>query len=299
MGDDFLRKLNEELAVQMEMANRTPRKDFDNLSPMDMQGILYHLLQKQSPIQYSKQLKSAIVAKAPFYQLFREYLNRIADAKEIKLTTRGNLPRKLVLELYGLGLIKEYEIERGITKLSKEADSIALQNVKILGELSGLTKKRNNKLSLTKKGTLLTAKGKEVELFKLLFETNSLKFNLGYHDGFGANGLQVTFGYTLYLLLKYGEKMSPLSFYAEKTIQAFPHVFEEFQTESWSTPEKRFQSCFDVRFFKRLLTYYKFVTFEEGEMRTYSDDNQKVATTPLFRSVFEIDQEKFQFIKSK
>ncbi len=299
MEDEFISSVNKELSKHLEMLGRMPIEAIDNLSPIDVSNILNHLFQEGSPVQYARQLHAETLEQVPFFMLFREYLKRIEASKEMKLTAKGNLLRKVCKELYGLGLIKEKMIEQGISTLNKEEDSVVLQNLKIIGNLSGITKKRNNKLSLTKKGEKLIQKGGEVNLFKQLFETNVQKFNLGYHDLYPSKYLQGTFGYTLYLLIRYGAETRDIKFYSDKVLEAFPQLLNEFMDDDWSTPQNRFTSCYQVRFFDRLLDFYGFVTLEKVKVPERVSRQVKVGTTPLFRSVFEIKPENFQFLKTK
>jgi hypothetical protein len=296
MEDDYIFKISEELSKQLEAVNRAPLEEFDYLSPLDMSNILYALFQEGSPVQYAKTLAPAVLDAVPFYQLFSIYLKRVGELQVLKLTAKGNLPRKICKELYDLGLVKEEMIERGIVKLNKEGDSIALQNLKIIGNLSGLTKKRHNKLSLTKKGEKLLQNGQELNLFRKLFETNILKFNLGYHDLYESRKLQGTFGYTLYLLLRYGNEKKSIQFYADKVLEAFPELRADFMY-GWGTPESMFLSCFEVRFFDRLLDFYGFVQLDKREPAKRK--NRLLITTPAFRSVFEIEHNNFQFLKAR
>jgi hypothetical protein len=298
MDDDFLKMMEEELARHADNVNRTSVDDFDNLSPADMHNLLNGLLSDNCAVQYQPAIKAEVLAKVPFYSLFRAYLSRIDAAKEMKLTAKGNLPRKLCLELYGLGLVKEYYIESGLYKLNKEEDSIALQNLKIIGELAGLTKKRNNKLSLTKKGKTSLEEGKAFNLFQAVFTTNFSKFNLGYHDLYESEGMQSLFGYTLYLLLRYGKEKRPLAFYVDKNLKAFPTILEEFSDEDYSTPDRQYGNCFHSRFIDRFLKFYGFVEVDYANSTRLYDEEMAIKANDLFFQVFRIDNSKFVFKKA-
>lgn len=60
----------------------------------------------------------------PLLQLAKYLLNLIKTNKEIKLTATGNLPVKIVKELYGAGFYKEANIESGLINLRIESDSL-------------------------------------------------------------------------------------------------------------------------------------------------------------------------------
>jgi hypothetical protein len=206
----------------LQSANRLPFEEYDHLSPAELHTLLTDTFEEYSPIRlHHERVDEAMAEAIPFLKLMLYFLSRVAEEKEFKLTAKGNLPRKLCLELYGLGIIKEEMIERGLTKLSKEEDSIVIQNLKYISLQSKLTKKRNGKFSLTKKGEKLL--GSIPELFREVFITYGTKFNWGFHDGYPDEGqFQSTFGFCLYLLIRYGEQERSIRFYYEKLNTALP-----------------------------------------------------------------------------
>ncbi len=283
-SDQAWKVFKEQVRREMEGNNASPVADFEGLSPNEMSQLLYRPLEEGSPVQYESAVTNETLGKLPFFRLFRIYLEQIDKEGELKLTARGNLPRKLVRGLYETKLIPEDVIESGIVKLNKEADSIVIQNLKLIGDLSGITKRRNNKLSLTKKGENWYHSEKQFELFKQIFETNILKFNLGYHDGYPQEGgVQQVLPYTLYLLLKFGGEQRTAAFYGEKVLTAFPHLLRSFGT-GWSPPEDQFQRCYRVRTHERCLAYYGFV---EVQGERFSDDIQ-LRDTELLRKTFQL-----------
>ena len=296
--DDMMKALQEELNKKMNEINSSPVEEMDNLSPTDMYHILNFTFEEVSPIGFKKTISNAVLDEIPFLTLFRSYLTVILESKELKLTTRGNLPRKVCLDLYGKGLIKEDPIESGFVKLSKEADSVVLQNLKIFGELTGITKKRNNKISLTKKGMKLFKPDQKEALFKALFITHCKRFNLGYHDGYPQEvGVQKTFGFTLYLLLRYGNEKRKLDFYTKKSLLAFPFELNNFK-DSWSTPEKKYHNCYQIRIFRYFLKHYNFVDYNPHNF-LLKEDNSELQITSLFAGVFELRKDKFCFKKNE
>lgn len=282
------RSLEKMIKRRLEQANTAPMPALDGLSPNELHKILYSTFEQSCPLQYRPAIPDEVIEQIPFYKLFREYLDRISEAGELKLTARGNLPRKFCKEMYGLGIIKEEYIESGLIKLNREADSMVLSNLKIIGNLSGITKKRNNKLSLTKKGEKLYQPDRQFDLFRSLFETNIFKFNLGYHDGYPQeSGVQQVLPFTLHLLLKYGKKQREIEFYVDKNLKAFPRLLMHFGND-WSAPESQFRNCYKVRTFERCLKYYGLVDMETEQIPKQWDDKVKVVATDIYKKVFEI-----------
>ncbi len=299
MDDNFLKILKEELKKQQDKINQSPLEDFNNLSPEDMYNIVYNPFKKECPIQYKSNIGNEVYDDIPFLTLIEYYLNLILRSDEIKLTKTGNLPTIMVKELYGKGLIKEEMIEGGYQKLYKEQDSLSIQNVKIISDLSGLTKKRNNKLSLTAKGKKYLNDSNRAGLFRLIFETYGYNFNLGYHDGYtDESEVQKSLGYTIYLLLKYGKEEREVSFYSKKILKAYPHIKSVFEDSEYSSSEDRFRSCFNIRIMRRFLNWFNLIEIEEEIVshKIYSNFNIK---SKLMNNIFEIQNDKFKFRKGK
>lgn len=149
----------------------------------------------------------------------------IEGVEEIKLTQTGALPVKVVLDLYQNGGMTDEPIESGIVKLSKENDSRVVQLTRILLQLSGIIKKRNNKISLTKKGSTVISDNEK--LLPLLFTTYCKRFNWGYFDGYELDTWgQVGCGFTLRLLSRYGNLKRKSTFYAAKYFDALPDLLD-------------------------------------------------------------------------
>ncbi len=76
----------------------------------------------------------------------------------------------------------EYTIEKGISKLSKETDSESVQLVHILLKLSRIVKEQKHVMTLTKNGQKIALD--DAQLIRELMLSFSLKYNLGYYDGY-------------------------------------------------------------------------------------------------------------------
>jgi len=301
MKDEFenLDELQAFLNQQAALQNATSKVEIDNLSPNDMHLILYQTLDKESPLSFREDMNPETIEKIPFVKLSKEFLAIIEQHKELKLTAKGNLPPKICKELYGKKILVEDAIESGLVKLSREADSLVIQNLKIVATLARLIKKRKNKLSLTKLGKKIIDKKLDVELFQRLFTTYSQKFNLGFHDGYPQKArVQFLFGYTLYLLLQYGKKERDFDFYVEKNILAFPHVLEDFSGK-WSTPKEQYTFCYKARIFDRFMNYFGFTMINKSKKSVPFNEKWDLKTTEVFQKTFKLNPANFRFIKNK
>lgn len=297
--DEILKNLQEQLNKQMAELNSAPNPEMDNLSPNDMTNILYATFTEASPIQLKKDIGEEVFYQIPFLKLVRKFLMIVKEAGEMKLTQRGFLPRKVCFALYGTGIIKEEYIETGFTKLNKEQDSMVLQNIHILSKLAGFIKKKYNKISLTAKGKKILSAKSSMIFFKELFLINYQKFNLGYHDGYPhETGIQTTFGYTMYLLLQYGDQIRNLDFYVEKNIAAFPHIIHDFEGNHLFSKEDNYKSCYWIRVFIRFLDFYGVINPKTTGLKNTHKQKKEVSTTPLFRQIFELKKANFTFKKS-
>jgi hypothetical protein len=265
-------------------ANNSPVDNFEGLSPVEMESLLYNPFTIHSPVQLKTEINPKLLSKVPFLLLVEAYLKYILENKEIKLTSIGNLPRAVLHHLYGLGYIKEDSIETELMKLSKEDDSISIQNVKNICDISGLTTKRKGKLTVSKKGKDLLKN--RSELFKTIFINYCTRLNIGYHDRLGESKIgHVGNSFILGLLIKYGSEEHESKFYADKYLKAFPTLINGIKEHDYRTKDKSFSVTVRVRVFERFLNWFSIIdTRQEGN--NYVND-LFIKKTVLLDEVFE------------
>lgn len=245
----------------MTEQNNRPVPEFEGYSPNEMQHILYDTFGEKSPIKLKK-LKGDDFKLIPILNQIKYLAEIISRTGEVKLTKLGFLPTKVVTELYDQGFMKEYQFELGISKLYKEMDSTGVHVARVLLEISGLAKKRNNKLSLTKKGEKIF--GDDAQLCQLILKTYGEKFNWAHLDGYGENGIgQMGFGFSLILIHKYGHKKRTDKFYNEKYFDAFPMLLETIAVPTYFTKEEYAGNCYSLRTFNRFLSFFGGVVIEQ------------------------------------
>jgi len=256
--------------------NNEPVADFEGYSPNEMRFVLYDSFDSKSPIEILETTKN-IYQNIPIFNQVKFLLDLINEKKELKLTNKGFLPTKIVAELYGKGFMKDYFIENGISKLYRESDVPSINLAKILVELSTLVKKRNNKLTLTKKGTEQI--DKEHFIYQNIFKTFTEKFNWSYFDGFSNEEIgQFGFGFTLILLDKYGKEYRSTEFYADKYLKAFDFKAKNPELEFADNPKR----AYIIRTFERFLDYFGFTEYDND------GKNLKVKKTKLFNELIKI-----------
>lgn len=211
-----------------------------------------------------------------------------AEAK-LKMTAGGNLPVKLVKELYSLGA-REVFHEGYEHKVYKESDSITVQIAHFIAELGGLVKKQQNHLTLTVKGK------KCLSDYPLLMETilNSYGWdiNLAYFDGWENEFIgQYQFGISIFLLAIYGDEERKTTFYSERYAVHNNFIDEVDGDDGFGDSVESFHRCYEVRTFERFLNFLGLVEYKvikrRGEKR-YA----LVSKTALFDKLITLKKEK-------
>ena len=256
-----LEELQGHLDQFMNERNNRPVPKFEGYSPNEMQYILHDTFGEKSPIKLRK-LKGDDYELIPILNQIKYLAGIISRAGDVKLTKLGFLPTKVVQELYDQGFMKEYQFESGISKLYKEMDSTSVHVARVLLEISGLAKKRNNKLSLTKKGEKIL--GDDFQLCQLIFKIYGEKFNWAHLDGYGENGIgQMGFGFSLILIHLYGNEKRTDKFYTEKYFEAFPMLLDGISYPTYTTIESYAGHCYSLRTFDRFLSFFGGVDIEQ------------------------------------
>jgi hypothetical protein len=255
-----LKNIQRHLDQVMNEQNNRSIPEFEGYSPFEMHHILNFTFESNSPISLQK-LNDSDYNKIPMLNQIKYFLALIQKAGEIKLTAKGFLPTKIVKDIYAQGYLEESHFTSGTYQLYKESDSMTVNLTRLLVELSGLTKKRNGKLSLTKKGEKISSNN--YGLIDLIFKTMTTKFNWAYYDRYGDNQIgQLGYGFSLILLHLYGGTKHQDCFYSVKYLKAFPDLVELNSPSDYDTPEKRASDCYSLRTFDRFLDYFGLIEIE-------------------------------------
>ena len=169
-----LKEIQKHIDQAVNEQNNRPVPEFEGYSPFEMHQILNFTFGEYSPLQFQK-LSDKDYSLIPILNQIK-YLTALIDKNgEIKLTNKGFLPTKIVIDLYSQEFMKDEYIEKGLIKLYKESDSMTINLTRILSELAGLVKKSKGKLSLTKSSQKIL--GDNEKLFRQIFSTFTSKFN--------------------------------------------------------------------------------------------------------------------------
>ncbi|MEA2104426.1 MAG: hypothetical protein U9P79_07290 [Candidatus Cloacimonadota bacterium] len=280
---DDIKKLQSHIDKIMNEQNNQGLPDFEGFSPIEMEYIINETFGKNCPIELLT-LTELEYQRIPILNQIKYLLQHIENCGELKLTAKGFLPTKIVADIYSQRFIKDDMIESGISKLYKESDSMSINLTRILIEISGLVKKRNGKISLTKKGEKIYSNN--FELLKLILETFGTKFNWAYYDGYGDNQIgQLGFGFSLILLSKYGFEKQLDHFYSNKYLKAFPKLIDNIQSSQFDTSKSQAGKCYSLRTFDRFLEYFGLVKIESKD-RIFAD--KYITKTELFDKLIKV-----------
>ena len=268
-------ELQQYISQLMHTHNNRPVADFSGYSPLEMGKLLYKTFEAGSPIELNT-LTQEEYRQIPLLNHIRYLAEIIAEAGELKLTQKGNLPTKIVAALAR----REPAINerlRPVTDTLKEADSIPATLSRFMLDLCGISKKRNNKLSLTKAGEKLL--GNEEELLRTVLQKYCYRFNWAYFDAYevGPTGQQ-GFGFSLVLLSKWGEQQRQDQFYADSYFRAFPFLINESITPSYGSVQQYVSHAYSLRNFDRFGTYFGLVETTKERW----DTDKLVKKTELF-----------------
>ena len=194
-----------------------------------------------------------------------------------------------MIELYDKRYLLDEHIEKGITKLSRETNCIAIMSARLAAQLSGLVKKVNGRLSLTKATIKLMETNNRVQIFRQLFLAFTNKFQWSYNDGYQEPQTgQFAWAFSLYMLYKLGDKTESVKLYAEKYLNAFPMLLSGFHPD-YNTPENQFIRCYGTRTFERFFLWFGFVTVEVAGTY-FNKENASYKGTGIVKDIFSLDE---------
>jgi len=240
--------------------------DFEGLSPYNMHGLLYSTFdEKKSPLILANEIDGKLISNVEFNNHIINYLLKLKEEEPLKLTQKGNLPRKFCREFLKDNFT-ENSSKAYIEKhpIMKEEDSFYIRLINILTNLAGFTKKVHGKKSLTKRCKKLLASESSYHIYRDVFLTYTRKFNWGYFDLYPeASIIQNGFGFSIFLVQKYGGKLKERKFYSNKFLRAFPTTIDEFPDNPYFTGKDRYEKCYYIRTFDRFLYRFGLIDIEK------------------------------------
>ncbi|MDD2497817.1 MAG: plasmid pRiA4b ORF-3 family protein [Desulfitobacteriaceae bacterium] len=224
-----------------------------------------------------KRIDNEDYMQIPLFRQVAFLCQTVREAKTLKLTTTGNLPRAVVQGIYKLGIPDHY-FEENIARLRTENSWYTVPLTRLLAEMGGLIKKRNNALILTKEGEKVL-KDRHL-LLKSILITFGHKLNWAYFDLYEDRSLgQRNFGLSLLLMADYGNQPREARFYSERY----------FYSNSHGSSSKYAQYCYNTRTLDRFMQNLGLITYDRKH-RFGEQEQTTVAKTPLFDKLIAIDR---------
>jgi hypothetical protein len=280
-----LEEMNEELGTISKNFNSQGQDDFLGLSPTQMHKVLNSPLSLDNEIFKIELESEKELDQVPIFNQALYFLRKIQEAGDLKATQKGNLPKLFVVDLYEKFFFKDkYTI-----RPNREDDLPQMTRLKLLLEISGLIKKRNNKFSLTKKGAIIFEENKKIELFELIFINFANTFNWAFLDGHSElNLIQRSATFNFLLLNKKCRDWTLDRDLGQFYLRAFPAITSEVADSSYSTPEKQVISCFSLRFLNRFCLPLGIVDYKEEKVKNgeYFDFFEYYKPTSFFQKNF-------------
>ncbi|MDB0034781.1 SEC-C domain-containing protein [bacterium] len=277
----------DELDLVAQQLNNQPHVDFCGLSPIQMDNWLY------SPFNELKWVTISTPDDLSTSPVMR-YLTIILDEAmgqdgSFKVTTKGNLPTKLVKQ--ASDLLPEFAVAKFSTDISindyagtNEDKFSALHYTRILAQLAGIVYRRSGRLHI-KKSAQKQYKTHGVKAFFLpMLEAVITEYNWGYFDGWDDNiDLRPFWLFMLWRL----QSHSSIDQLTEEVCAAFPNLMRHFPEDEYSTPQAQLDMLIQSRFIKRFLQFWGFVTDDQRWFVTKDQAPRKTDIQPLLKHTFQ------------
>jgi hypothetical protein len=262
---------------------------FEGLTKEEFDALIYFTYNdERSPILLSNEVDEELITNVKFFNHTVQYLRMIEERQPLKLTQKGNLPRKFCRELCDLSFVNRIKDKKFFQEypLRSELDSGYIHTMNVLTQMSGFTRKKHNKFYLTKKCKTFLNKKSLSEMFSYLVSIYLRKYNWAYGYRFGPEVpfIQTASGFSVFLVHKYGGRVQVSKFYSDKFLQAFPGALIEFPGTSYWTPEEHFHHHYYSRTFQGFLKRFGLVIIGNEEVLT--SDIQTIRKTALFDEFF-------------
>lgn len=268
--------------------NNKPIDDFCGMTHNEIHHLFYTPFDDVSPLKINAQIADDTLNNIPFFRLTEELCKIVQRDKFIKLTPLGALPRKVLHELYNYNFIIEDMILTDISKVNREIDATAIMNAHYTARASRIVKKVKGNLLMTKSGMQLLNPERRNELFIKVLRGYTTEFNWAFNDGYTDFQVgQFGWGFTLFLLYKFGDTERTKQFYSNQFLKAFPSFIQMISSSEYSTPEKDFENCYILRSIERFAEWFGFA--EDCTNYFFKKNNDIVKRKDVLMKVFNFE----------
>jgi hypothetical protein len=204
------------------------------------------LLPFTEAIAFNPALRPDKAKEVHLVQYMLGFLQIIDERGPLKATAKGNLPAKLVMELFAQGYDYLYAPFRA-RSVRKEDDAWFLGELHALGRSAGLIKKHKGEISLTKKGRKVL-QASPAETYLRLLRDYVFTYNMGFRKDYEVLPSWLI-NYLIGLLARYGSVERESKFYSEKLVRIYPLLLKDHESE-------REQETFDYAIFRWVMEQF-------------------------------------------
>jgi hypothetical protein len=271
--------------------NNQPVDDFEGLSSNEVHRLLHFTLETDSPLKIETSVTDEVMDQVPFFRLMEEFLKIIEREEAIKLTPHGYLQRKVMTELYAHRFITSRAIEAGYSKLNREEDWMAIYMIHACAEVGKYTRKLKGRYVLTKTGKFFLKKENRMLFFYDLFRIYTERVAWNNLDTFTLAPVgQLGWGFSVMLLLKYGNEELTPDFYTEKYLKAFPTFLDQMNETPFNSAQDFLKACYQYRSTECFMPWWGLLEYTEHRFDK-GTEHSKVIGTPLLRKLFHLESE--------
>ena len=176
------------------------------------------------PMAFRTEMPQEAIAQTHKLRFFLDLFTVLKERGPLKATAKGNLPAKLVVELYERGY--DYLEPEHFDTVRKEDDAWFLRDLHEMAHIGGYVCRRTGKIMLTKKGLALLDGPVEVAYLNLWL-CFAVHYSQYYAEGY-APFHPMYIGSLIHLLKEYGDEERNVVFYGEKLVEQYPHLLQSY-----------------------------------------------------------------------
>ncbi|MBK8788134.1 MAG: hypothetical protein IPN43_16980 [Chitinophagaceae bacterium] len=145
--------MNEDVEIIWSKYNLAPLRDFQGLTPNQMDSLLYKPYSKTSPVQLKDNLTDQVLDKIPYFRLTEELLKIIELKGRLKLTTTTkSLPTNVIQASYTITNSLLTHLLKKVSENQKEKNSDLFTTLNITTRGMEFIKFNRGELVFTKSG---------------------------------------------------------------------------------------------------------------------------------------------------
>jgi hypothetical protein len=274
-----------------------PRKEFEGYSSHEVENILYGpQAPEEKPIVRICNIPEFAYKEIPLLNMVKRMAEKIAERGDVKTDGNNRIPREIAEELFSELPIYEFWNKDTKRKLLEDYYINTIQFTRLLLKVSGISKENRGIITISNTGYDLMENSDALLKKIILSHSRVFDWSYFYRDTKWGDIGQFGICYSIILVQKYGDEERPLSFYAEKYINAFQHIKEHGKNGLSYKEEEHIKSRYLKNTFGWFLLQYNLVELTKYALEI---SNMKVRKTDLFDKLICCDPPEYGFSQDK